>query len=107
MKQDLRLRPVYHRIDKRIEGHVFITVLSYHLLCVIQRELRGKGIRDSYMTIRKKLRTLVRVTTTLKTKEGKVIYIRQTSEPESCHIEILKALGISIRGLRKRIIKTV
>ncbi|MDQ7031109.1 MAG: hypothetical protein Q9M37_00110 [Desulfonauticus sp.] len=28
LKQDLSLRPVYHRLDNRIKGHVFLTILA-------------------------------------------------------------------------------
>jgi len=29
LKTDLGLRPVFHRIDRRVEGHLFISVLAY------------------------------------------------------------------------------
>jgi hypothetical protein len=44
LKSELGLRPVYHRLDRRLEGHLFISVLAYHLLAVIQRRLRAKGV---------------------------------------------------------------
>jgi hypothetical protein len=50
MKTDLGMRPVYHRKDRRQEGHLFITVLAYHLLASIQRELKKKGIAHRWGT---------------------------------------------------------
>ena len=35
-KSDLRLRPIYHRKDCRIEAHIFITVLSYFAVHLIR-----------------------------------------------------------------------
>ena len=32
LKTDLGLRPVFHRIDRRVEGHLFISVLAYHFV---------------------------------------------------------------------------
>ncbi len=32
LKTDLGLRPVYHQKTDRISGHIFISVLSYHIL---------------------------------------------------------------------------
>ena len=57
LKSELGLRPVYHRKDHRMEGHLFITVLAYHLLASIQRELRKKGISHRWSTIRMQLST--------------------------------------------------
>jgi transposase len=37
LKHELSLRPVHHRISRRIQGHLFSTVLAYHILCAIQR----------------------------------------------------------------------
>ncbi|RME08717.1 MAG: transposase, partial [Aquificota bacterium] len=31
LKSELSIRPIYHRIDRRIRGHVFTTLLAYHL----------------------------------------------------------------------------
>jgi len=32
LKTDLGLRPVFHQIDRRVEGHLFISVLAYHFV---------------------------------------------------------------------------
>ncbi len=45
LKHELSLHPVYHRVSRRIQGHLFITVLAHHLLGVIQRKLHQRGIR--------------------------------------------------------------
>jgi hypothetical protein len=43
MKQDLGLRPNYHQIDSRVEGHIFITVLAYFILAPILAALARSG----------------------------------------------------------------
>ncbi|MGQ9484980.1 MAG: IS1634 family transposase, partial [Desulfosoma sp.] len=50
LKQKLSLRPVDHRISERIQGHVLVTVLADHLLCVIQRALHAVGIHHHWTT---------------------------------------------------------
>jgi len=44
LKSEFGLRPNYHQKDNRMEGHLFISVLAYHLLALLQKELRVKGI---------------------------------------------------------------
>jgi transposase len=41
LKSDLGLRPVYHQKDQRMEGHLFISVLAYHLLASLQKRLKS------------------------------------------------------------------
>ena len=38
MKSDLGTRPVYHQIAGRTKGHLFISVLAYHLLINIEHK---------------------------------------------------------------------
>ncbi|GAB6163412.1 hypothetical protein JCM12298_25720 [Desulfothermus naphthae] len=90
---------IYHRIDKRITGHIFLTILAYHLLCVIQRRLRQRGISKLGETIRRELSTIIRVTTTMITQEGKTIHLRQITELESFQLEIYNALELPLKPL--------
>ncbi|MDP3682479.1 MAG: IS1634 family transposase [Ignavibacteria bacterium] len=97
LKSELGLRPVYHQNEYRCDGHLFITVLAYHVLQTIRTKLRSHGITHSWSTIRKVLSTHHRVTTSMMRSDGKMIYIRKTAKPEDCHIKIYDALGLSHR----------
>lgn len=102
LKSELGLRPNYHQKDRRMEGHIFISVLSYHLLALLQRELKEKGIRHRWPTIRERMSTQTRITTSITNKEGKRLHIRQTLTPEPQQMEIYRALGISGTPLRTK-----
>ena len=95
MKTDLKLRPVFHQKENRIDAHLFITVLAYHIMHSIRYKLRQKGLRFSWETVRKNMRTQIRLTTSIKTKEAKQIHVRASTEPEPFHKKIFKALQIS------------
>jgi transposase len=105
MKSALGLRPIFHRKDSRIEAHLFITVLAYHLLAVIQRQLKERGIHHRWETIRTRLSTLTRVTAALTNDKGERIHIRKTTDPEPVHLNILRALGVPFRILKTKKIK--
>src|SRR5271169_1098380 len=94
MKSELGLRPVYHQKEDRSDGHLFITVLAYHILQTIRFTLRRQHIHDSWSTIRKALASHVRLTTTMKRDDGKVIHLRKSSSPEASHKRIYDALCI-------------
>ena len=99
LKSDLGLRPMYHRKDRRLEGHVFISVCAYHLLATIQRLLRKEGIVNNWEVIRMRMGSQCRVTVSMTNDKGERINIRQTTEPESFHREVYRALGMHPKPL--------
>ena len=70
LKSELGLRPIYHHKEKRIDAHLFLTLVAYALVHTIRHQLKKEGIHDSWETIRKNLSTLMRSTLSLPTKEG-------------------------------------
>jgi len=94
LKTELGMRPVFHQKESRVDGHIFIAILAYHLLHTIRYQLKQKGIHDSFTTIRDLLDTHIRLTTSMKNKEGKTISIRKTSQPDTHQALIYKALNI-------------
>ena len=71
MKSSLGLRPVYHQKEHRVDGHLWITVLAYHLIQNCLYQLGKQGINHHWKTIRKIMGGRIRVTTQAKTKEDK------------------------------------
>jgi len=55
LKTDLGLRPVYHQIERRVDGHLFISVLAYYVVHTLRMKLKAKGIGDCWETIRSAL----------------------------------------------------
>jgi transposase len=94
LKSELGLRPIYHQREDRIDGHIFITILAYHLLHTIRYQLKQKNITQSWKRIRQTMSTQVRITSTLELEDGKVVNIRKTSKANADQMEIYNALGI-------------
>jgi transposase len=105
LKSDLGLRPMYHRKDRRLEGHLFISVCAYHLLATLQRRLRKEGIVHNWEIIRMRMGSQCRVTASMTNDKGQRIHIRQTTESESFHREVYRALGMHAKPLMSQ--KTV
>ncbi len=47
LKTDLGLRPIDHQVQRRVSGHLFITVLAYQLVQIIRRHLMERLLRQS------------------------------------------------------------
>ena len=85
LKTDLGLRPVFHRIDRRVEGHLFISVLAYHFVHTLRLQLKAQGVNDSWSTLRQAMATQRRVTVTLQRRDGRVVHVRKATRPKPRH----------------------
>jgi len=85
LKTDLGLRPVFHQVDRRVEGHLFISVLAYHFVHMLRLQLKAHGINDSWNTLRQAMATQRRVTATLQRRDGRVVHVRKATRPKPRH----------------------
>ena len=94
LKTDLGLRPVYHQVERRVEGHLFISVLAYHFVHALRLQLKAKGIDDAWDTLRETLAGQQRITTTLQRRDGRTVHVRKATRPEPHQQKILEILGL-------------
>ena len=94
LKTELGLRPVYHQKEERVTGHLFITLLAYHLVHTLRYQLKQQGIHLSWNSIRHIMSTQQRITITLPTDDHKTIHLRTTTKAEMRQKQIYDALGI-------------
>jgi len=94
LKTDLGLRPVFHRVDRRVEGHRFINVLAYHFVHTLRLQLRQHGINDSWNMLRQTLSTQRRVTVTLQRRNGRTVHVRRSTRPALRHLTLGAILKI-------------
>ena len=94
LKSTLGLRPVFHQRSARVDAHIFISLLAYHLLHAIERRLQESGDHRSWPTIRDLLTTHQMVTIVHQCTDGTVFRLRCPSQPELAAREIYRALRI-------------
>ena len=94
LKGALGLRPNFHQLEGRVEGHIFISVLAYHLLCWVGHRLTQSGDVRDWQTVRRLLRTHSLVTTRLPLEDGRVIEVRKPSRPDAEQAQVYQRLGI-------------
>ncbi len=99
LKTYLGLRPNYHQKEKRVEGHIFISILAYHLLHSIEYSLRQKGEHSRWTAIKRLVSTHNYSTIQLPTTQGTVINVRKAGVPEAVHIDIYEKLGVDYKSL--------
>ena len=100
MKSPLSERPIFHQLQRRVETHIFLCLLAYHLLVTIEKTLLDQQIHTSWLTIKKMLTTHQVVTVILPTTTGEILKIRRGVNVEPQHRAIYRALGISSKVMK-------
>lgn len=100
MKSPLSERPIFHQLERRVESHLFLCVLAYHLLVAIETTLVRQEIHTSWATVRELLATHEVVTIVLPTDRDRVLRIRRSATPEPDHRVLYEALGVPTEIMR-------
>jgi transposase len=82
MKSELGMRPIYHHKEDRVSGHIFITLIAYHLVHTLRTQLKAKGLDDSWETLRSKMENQQRVTVTLECEDKTTVHLRKPTRAE-------------------------
>lgn len=98
LKSALGLRPNFHQLEERVEGHIFISILAYHLLGWIREQFMQSGDTREWPTICRLMETHSVVTTRLPTTGGDVISVRKPSLPDAEQERVYQILGIDWRN---------
>ena len=105
MKSELGARPIYHHGAERTRGHLFISILAYHLLINIEYQLSRSGDVRKWSTICKILKTHQISTVIIADNKLQIHHIRLSGQPEPCHSKIYDAMKIKPgKDLKKYIV---
>src|ERR1035438_10546236 len=81
LKNDLDLRPIYHKTDAASMAHLHLGLLAYWVVNTIRYQLKQKGIKNEWQDIVRIMNTQKIVTTTMQNDRNETICIRKCSEP--------------------------
>jgi len=94
MKSPLCERAIFHQLEERVQTHIFLSILAYHLLVAIEKTLSDEAIHTSWLTVKDTLKTHQVATVILATTSGEILKIRKGVNAEPEHLEIYKNLSI-------------
>ncbi len=96
LKQELRLRPVFHQKTDRVEAHILLSYIAYVLLWSIEHTHRRHG---GGLTGRRVLDVLSGIemgTITLRAGDGRKLELQRISTPRPEEAEVISTLGIQL-----------
>ena len=102
MKSPLAERPIFHHLERRVETHIFLCLLAYHLMVAIETTLLRRGVHTSWATVRDTLATHEISTIVLPTDNGAILKIRKGSTPEAEQVELYRLLEVPTELIRPK-----
>jgi len=102
LKSDLGLRPFHHYRENRCDGHVWLTILAYHILHWIEYSLKQSGHEMSWRKLRRLLATHCYSTLIIPSDDGMVRRIRKPGRADERQRLIYEIMGIEVRNLPVR-----
>jgi hypothetical protein len=100
LKTPLAERPIFHHLEHRVETHIFLCVLAYHLMVAIETTLLNRGVHTSWATVRAMVASHSVATMALPTDGGKVLSIRKGTTPEPEQLELYRLLSIPVEVMQ-------
>jgi hypothetical protein len=96
LKGDLRMRPIFHQEDRRIEAHIFVCFLAYCLHTTLRNLARASAAGLTSDAILKKLAAIQMIDVHLPTTDGKLIVLTPHTHPEDDMALLLARLKLRL-----------
>lgn len=107
-KDELRLRPIWHQRQHRVQGHILVCFLAYVMWKTLGQWMRRSGLGDAPRPLVEELGKIrsgdvVLPTKTSSGERGPAVRLRCVTEPDAAQKVLLGRLGVSLpRRLRQR-----
>jgi transposase len=83
LKSELNIRPIWHRIDRRVEAHVLIAFLGYALWACLKQKLRKVASSITPARALESLTGILMVEVWFALRDGRQICLPRITEPEA------------------------
>jgi len=83
LKDDLALRPIFHKAERRIEAHIFVSCLAYRLYIALQRRLHALAPGLTARGALEKFAAVQMIDVHLPTTNGRELKLTRHTQPET------------------------
>ncbi len=95
-KSDLRIRPVWHQKQDRVDAHILVCFLAYVLWKTLGQMCRRAGLGDEPRRVLEELSRIRLVDVVLRTRDGQEIRRRCVTRPDEHQAILLHRLGLTL-----------
>ena len=82
LKDDLAIRPIFHKLEHRIEAHIFVSFLAYCLYITLQRRLHALAPGLTARSALEKFAAVQMIDVHLPTTDGRELQLTRYTQPE-------------------------
>ena len=95
-KSDLKIRPIWHQLEHRVQGHILFSFLAYALWKTLQIWMEHSGLGRGVKTIMEEFARLKSNDVILKTSAGREIKLCCITQPDPALRILLDRMGLTI-----------
>ena len=95
-KTDLRIRPIWHQTEQRVDAHILVCFLAYVVWKTLGQLCRQAGLGDEPRRVLAELSRIQLVDVVLPTREGTEIRRRCITRPDDHQAILLQRLGMDL-----------
>jgi hypothetical protein len=96
MKSGLAIRPIFHRLQPRVEAHLFVAFMGYCLLAALRKHLEPAAPGLSPRAVLEQLGAIQMVDVCLPTTDGRWLILPRYTEPEPEQLMLLEKLKLHL-----------
>ena len=95
-KSDLKIRPIWHQLEHRVQGHILFSFLAYALWKTLQIWMERSGLGRGVRTVIEEFARLKANDVILKTSAGREIKLCCITQPDPAQRVLLDRMGLTI-----------
>jgi transposase len=94
LKDDLKLRPIHHQLQDRIEAHIFVAFLAYCLHVTLRARLHPLATGLTPRSVLDKFAAIQMLDVKFPTTDGRTLILSRYTEPDTDHKILLEQLKL-------------
>lgn len=95
-KSELKIRPIWHQLEHRVQGHILFSFLAYALWKTLQIWMERSGLGRGVRTVIEEFARLKANDVILKTSVGREIKLCCITQPDPAQRALLDRMGLTI-----------
>ena len=93
-KSELRVRPIWHQLEQRVQAHILFSFLAYALWKTLQTWMERAGLGSGVRTVLEEFARIKAVDVLLPSSCGRQVMVRCVTRPDPAQRALVDRLGI-------------
>jgi len=96
LKTDLKIRPIHHQLEQRVDAHILVAFLSYCLMVTLKKRLEPHGPGLTPKAALEKLASIQMIDVCVPTTQGSWLVLPRYTQPSLDQHLLLKKLNLEL-----------